>query len=61
MEETKKIKKTTIIIILIAIILIQVLVRIYVGFKKEYFHMDEMYSYGLMNYDKLNIAEHFVE
>ena len=57
MEETKKIKKTTIIIILIAIILIQVLARIYVGLKKEYFHIDEAYSYALMNYDKIQITE----
>ena len=55
---TKKInKKTTIIIILAVIILLQVIARIYIGTKKEYFHMDEMYSYGLTNYNKLNIND----
>lgn len=49
--------KKKIIIILILITLIQILTRVYFGFQKEYFHMDEMYSYGLMNYDKLNIAD----
>ena len=48
-------KKTT--IILIIIILVQILIRIYFGYQKQYFHMDEMYSYGLMNYNKLNIAD----
>lgn len=46
-----------IIIILTIIIVLQVVARIYLGEKKEYFHMDEMYSYGLMNYNKLNIAD----
>ena len=49
--------KKKVVIILILITLIQILTRIYFGFQKEYFHMDEMYSYGLMNYDKLNIAD----
>lgn len=49
--------KKKIVIILILITSIQILTRIYFGFQKEYFHMDEMYSYGLMNYDKLNIAD----
>lgn len=48
-------KKT--IIILILIILIQMIFKVYVGTKKEYFHMDEAYSYGLMNYDKLSIVD----
>lgn len=50
-------KKKNIMIILILIILAQVIIRIYVGYEKEYFHMDEAYSYGLMNYNKLNIAD----
>lgn len=49
-------KKITI-LILILIILVQVGVRVFVGYKKEYFHMDEAYSYGLMNYDKINITD----
>lgn len=54
---TKKLNKKTIIILLTVIILIQTLVRIYVGAKKEYFHIDEAYSYSLMNYDKIQITE----
>ena len=50
-------KKSTIIIALIVIILIHVGARIYVGFKKEYFHIDEAYSYSLMNYNKIQITE----
>lgn len=49
--------KKKVVIILILITLIQIITRVYLGYKKEYFHMDEMYSYGLMNYDKLNIAD----
>lgn len=51
-------KKKTV-LILVVIILIQTITRVYFGFKKEYFHMDEIYSYGLMNYDKLNIADNY--
>lgn len=49
--------KKTLITLLILIILLQVIFRIYIGTKKEYFHMDEAYSYGLMNYDKLSIVD----
>ena len=42
---TKKLNKKTIIILLTVIILIQTLVRIYVGAKKEYYNIDEAYSY----------------
>lgn len=52
-----QLSKRTSIILLILIILLQILFRIYLGNKKEYFHMDEAYSYGLMNYNKLNIAD----
>lgn len=44
-------------IILTIVILLQVCFNIYIGSKKEYFHMDEAYSYGLMNYDKINITD----
>ena len=53
----KEIKKSTIVICLTIIILIQVIARIYVGKEKEYFHIDEAYSYSLMNYDKIQITE----
>ena len=57
MEKQNEMKKSTVIIILVAIILIQAIARIYVGYKKEYFHIDEAYSYSLMNYDKIQITE----
>lgn len=57
MKSEKEIKKSTIIIALTIIILIQLLVRFYVGVRKEYFHIDEAYSYSLMNYDKIQITE----
>lgn len=53
----KELTKRTTIILLIVILLIGVATRIYVGFKKEYFHIDEAYSYSLMNYDKIQITE----
>ena len=43
--------------ILIVIILLQILVSVYAANKKEYMHMDEAYSYGLMNYDKISITD----
>lgn len=57
MEKQNDMKKSTVIIMLILIILVQVIARIYVGFKKEYFHIDEAYSYSLMNYDKIQITD----
>ena len=53
----KEMKKSTVIIALVVIILVQLLVRIYVGNQKEYFHIDEAYSYSLMNYDKIQITD----
>jgi len=44
-------------IVLVIIILFQLIVRVYFGNEKTYFHMDESYSYGLMNYDKINITD----
>lgn len=49
--------KKTIIWILIIITILQISIRIYTGNQKTYFHIDEAYSYGLMNYDKLNITD----
>lgn len=43
--------------ILIFIIILQIISRMYFGCQKEYFHMDEMYSYGLMNYHNINITD----
>lgn len=49
--------KQKILILFTLITLIQVIVRLYIGSQKSYFHMDEIYSYGLMNYDKINITD----
>jgi len=43
--------------ILIGIIIIQIIVQILVANTKEYIHMDEGYSLGLMNYDKVEIQD----
>lgn len=54
-EFVKKNQTTVLIVLLVAIILLQVVVRIQYGFDKAYLHMDEGYSYGLMNYNKIDI------
>lgn len=53
----KEMNKSTVIIVLTIIIIIQLIARVYVGTRKEYFHIDEAYSYSLMNYDKIQITE----
>ena len=47
--------KKHIIIILVCIIVAGVFTRVYLGFQKVYFHMDEAYSYGLMNYGNMKV------
>lgn len=54
--EKIKLNKKTIIIALILIILIQTIVYAIVASNKHYIHMDEGYSYGLINYDKLDLS-----
>lgn len=45
-------------IIIIAIVLIiQTIIFTFAGFNKEYIHMDEAYSLGLSNYDKVEIQD----
>ncbi len=51
-----KTKKTEIIIIAL-ILLLQTAVYIAYGNAKSYFHLDEAYSYGLTNYDRVQIYE----
>lgn len=53
---TKDFSKKLTVILFIAIVLLQIAVRVFVGYRKEYFHMDEAYSYGLMNYNKIEIT-----
>lgn len=43
---------------LVAIFLIiQTIMYVFTGLKKSYIHIDEAYSYGLANYDKIEIEE----
>lgn len=59
MEKIKKFiqknQNTILTILLVSIIILQVLLHIQYGIDKPYFHIDEGYSYGLMNYDKVDI------
>ena len=43
--------------LLILCIIIQTILYFFVGTHKEYLHIDEAYSYGLSNYDKINIQD----
>lgn len=54
-EFINKNQTAVLIILLVIIILLQVIVRIQYGFDKAYLHIDEGYSYGLMNYNKIDI------
>ena len=51
----KKINKEK--IALLFIIIIQIIVYIFLGTQKQYIHMDEAYSIGLTNYDKVEITQ----
>ena len=42
---------------LIIILLIQIVVYVFLGIQKTYIHMDEAYSIGLTNYDKVEITD----
>lgn len=59
MKKLKEFVKTkqnlVLIVLLILTIFIQVLLRINIGYDKAYLHIDEGYSYGLMNYKKVDI------
>ena len=45
------------IIAIIIILIIQTIVYVFWGLNKEYIHMDEAYSFGLVNYDKVEIQD----
>ena len=45
------------ILILIIILIIQTILYIFVGTNKSYLHIDEAYSYGLSNYDRIEIQD----
>ena len=51
--KNKKIEIFAIAIVLI----IQTIIYVYIGNLKEYIHIDEAYSYGLSNYDKVEIED----
>lgn len=46
-----------VITLLIIIISLGVITRIYIGSKKEYLQIDEGYSYGLMNYEQIDLTK----
>ena len=50
-------KKHKVALLLSLAILIQSAIYIAVGTEKQYFHMDEAYSFGLSNYDKVEIGD----
>ena len=52
-----KFKNKKEIIIISIILIIQTIIFIFAGINKSYIHMDEAYSLGLSNYDKLNLQE----
>lgn len=45
------------IIIIVMFIIIQTIIYMYVGMKKSYLHIDEAYSFGLTNYEKIDIQD----
>lgn len=49
--------KKTEIFALVIILIIQTIIYVYVGVNKLYIHIDEAYSYGLSNYDKVEIED----
>lgn len=50
-------KRNVAIIVFIVILFFQLILKIYVGTQKEDFFIDEIYSYGLMNYEKAFLFE----
>ena len=57
MEETNKWNINKEKICLFLIILVQIIVYVFLGTQKTYIHMDEAYSVGLTNYDKIDITQ----
>lgn len=44
-------------ILLLTVIIIQIMIYVFLGTQKSYIHMDEAYSIGLTNYNKVDITE----
>ena len=57
MKEIKKCNINKEKIVLFLILIIQVIVYVFLGTQKTYIHMDEAYSIGLTNYDKIDITQ----
>ena len=55
--KNRELDRKTIIIILAIVIILQTVCYAVLATQKAYLHVDEGYSYGLINYDKLNIAD----
>ena len=49
--------KRTEVFIIIIILIIQTIIYVCVGMQKSYLHIDEAYSFGLTNYDKIEIQD----
>lgn len=49
--------RTKEVLIIAIFIIIQSIIYVYVGVKKSYIHIDEAYSFGLANYDKVEIQD----
>lgn len=55
--KNKKLEKIIVIILFILILLVQILAITYATSKREYYHIDEYYSHGLMQYKRAFIYE----
>ena len=49
--------KRTKICIMVIILIVQTIIYVCVGMQKSYLHIDEAYSFGLTNYDKIEIQD----
>ena len=50
-------KRKTEILIIIIFLILQTIIYIFIAQKKSYIHIDEAYSFGLSNYDKIDIQD----
>ena len=50
-------KKRKEILMIVILLILQTIIYIFVGANKNYIHIDEAYSYGLTNYDRVEIEE----
>ena len=46
-------KKRKEILMIVILLILQTIIYIFVGANKNYIHIDEAYSYGLTNYDRV--------